>query len=107
LKPLVTNAGDASQVEKASKREKSRQRQFKKDMRVLLALPEARRYLWALMSDCKVFGSVMATDAFIQYNSGMQDVGHRILADITEASPDALLVMMKENQPQESEDETV
>lgn len=97
---VITNVADRDQVRAATRRQRAELRRQRKDMVKLLELPEARRYLWSLMADCKVFGSVWAPDEQIRYNSGQQDVGHRILADITEASPDALLLMMRENKPE-------
>ena len=93
---LVGNAADKEQVGKAGHKLKLRQQQDLSDMRAVLATREGRRVLWRLLETCKVFGSVWHPSALIHFNAGQQDVGHLILAKITEANDEALLLMMRE-----------
>lgn len=96
-RPLVTNASNPRQIEKAQKRAAYNEQQRKEDMQKILATAEGRRYLWSLLGRCRVNESVMETSAKIYYNSGQQDIGHSILADIVTARPEAYIQMMEDN----------
>lgn len=67
------------------------------DIRALLKLPEGRRFFWRLLGHTRVNASIWDGSARIHYNSGRQDVGHFILAEICTAREEAYLQMMKEN----------
>lgn len=96
-KVLVKNAADREQVREAKQKEVSQRERELNDLRSILNTKEGRRYLWRMMGHCRTFSSVWHASAQIHYNSGMQDVGHYIMAEITEASPEAFFLMMKEN----------
>lgn len=94
---LVANAADPEQVKQATKKELRHRAQELEDLRAMLTLPAGRRYLWELLTRCKVYESVFTiTPERIYYNAGQQDIGHAVLADIAEAQPEALLQMMQE-----------
>ena len=96
-KVLVKNAADPGQVKEAKQKElRGREREVN-DVRSILNTREGRRFMWKMLGHCRVFESIWHGSAQIHYNAGMQDVGHFILAEITEASPEAYLLMMKEN----------
>ena len=68
-------------------------------IRLLMASATGRRFLWLQLSELHVFYNPFATNALqTAFNCGELNVGQRLLAKITEADPDAFLVMMKENQ---------
>lgn len=94
---FVKNAADPAQVADGKKKESLSRRDELDDIRFILSTKNGRRVLWRLLTHCNVFGSVWHPSALIHHNSGRQDVGHFIMAEITEASPDAFLTMMKEN----------
>lgn len=96
-KVSVKNAADEGQVRKAAERAKSMREKELNDIAALLQTDYGRRFIWRLLGHCKVFGSVWESSAKIHYNSGVQDVGHFLLAEVTEADPDSLIKMMKEN----------
>lgn len=97
-KPVVTNAASGKQLREAKKRIRARKIYAKQDMLDILRIPAARRYLWKLLGDCGIHSSTFSQDTgLMAYKSGMQDIGHRILADVTGASPEAFLLMMREN----------
>jgi len=101
----VRNAADKKQVGTAAKREKLRREQELADLRALLELPEARRFLWRLMGHCKTFGSVFnELQHFTAYNAGRQDVGHFVMSEIVEADQAKLLTMMTESAASEKTD---
>lgn len=95
---LVQNAADAKQVKEARDQERYTKKEERDDLLFLLNSMSGRRYLWKLLEHCRVFASVFEPNSKIAYNSGMQDVGHYILAEIIEARPEAYLLMMKEAQ---------
>lgn len=95
--PLVKNAADRQQVEKARKTERFARKNEIDDMKFLLAIPQFRRFVWRLLKFCSVFSSIWRPSAEIHHLSGKQDTGHWIMGEVTEADPDAFLLMMKES----------
>lgn len=94
---LVGNAADEAQVADAKRRETIARTRELEDLRAILDTPAGRRFAWRLLEHCRAFASVRgATDAHTNYNAGRQDVGHFVLAEITEARPAALLQMMQD-----------
>lgn len=95
-KTLVKNAADEGQVKSASQKVKMKRDEELRDLRVVLSTIEGRRFVWKLLSHCKVFESVWHPSALIHHNSGKQDVGHFVMAEVVEANEKALLQMMQE-----------
>lgn len=96
-KALVKNAADPKQVKEAKQKELRGRERDLNDLALVMSTREGRRFLWRLLSHCKTFGSVWHGSAMIHYNSGMQDVGHYIMADINDVNPELFLMMIKEN----------
>jgi hypothetical protein len=96
MKPLVKNAADEAQVKEAEgKVRRGRDRELE-DLRVILSTPHGRRFMWRLMGHCRVHGSIWEPSAKIHYNSGQQDIGHFLQAEIVEAGEQFYFQMMKE-----------
>lgn len=94
---LVGNAASEKQVKSAKDKEKIRRDNELEDIRSVLAIPGGRRFLWWLMKECKVFGTIWVQNAQIHYNSGKQDVGHMIMKEIIDADENAFVELMREN----------
>lgn len=92
----VKNAADAGQVKHAGRKDRDRRQREMDDLRAVLATPFGRRFVWRLLSHCKVFESIWHPSALIHANAGRQDVGHYLMAEIVEANEDMLLMMMTE-----------
>lgn len=95
-KVIVRNAADEEQVKEAGKRDRMRREAEIRDLKVVLSTKEGRRFMWRLLSHCKVFGSIWEPSAKIHYSSGMQDVGHFVMAEVIDAQEEAFVLMMKE-----------
>ena len=68
------------------------------DIRAVLSTNAGRRFVWKLLERCKAFGSIYDSDSkFMAYLSGQQDLGHYIMAEITETDENLLFKLMKEN----------
>lgn len=102
-RPLVRNAGDPRQVRRAGKTEHLRRQDELNDLRAVLATAEGRRLLWRVLGHCGCFGSVWHPSALIHYNSGRQDVGHWLQAEINAASRSQFFRMIQEHWPDEEE----
>lgn len=102
--PLVKNAADPKQVKEAKKSEKFKRRDELDDIRFLLQFKQFRRFIWRVLQFCNVFSSIWRPSAEIHHLSGKQDTGHFVMGEVTEASPDAFLMMMKESKEGELED---
>lgn len=66
------------------------------DLRFILSHAQGRRIFYRLLEHCRVFNSVWEASAKIHYNSGRQDVGHFIQAEIVEADQNAYFKMLTE-----------
>lgn len=97
-KAYVKNASDPEQVREAEKKVKFDRKQELDDIKFLLSSIQGRRFIWRLLTHCRVFESIWHPSALIHHNSGMQDVGHFIQAEIVAAEPEAYVKMMMENQ---------
>lgn len=95
-KALVGNAADEKQVKEATEKAELIREQELNDLRWVCSHPQGRRFLWRLLSKCKVFGTIWDNSAKIHYNSGQQDIGHFIMAELAEADEEILFQMMKE-----------
>lgn len=96
-RPAVQNAADRGQVRHAERKDRDRRERELRDLNAVLATPEGRRVMWRLLGHCRVFESIWHPSALIHANSGKQDVGHFIMAEIAAADQEALFLMMKES----------
>jgi hypothetical protein len=102
--PLVRNAADSSQVRDARKKVRQSAKREREQLRAVLATEAGRAVLWRVVDHCHAFSTALgATDAITNFNVGRQDVGHFLIAQITEASPDAFLTMMRAHLPEPAE----
>jgi hypothetical protein len=61
--------------------------------------PVGREYFWDLLASCHLYSTSFGTNALIMaFREGERNVGIRIAADLTEASPDLYLDMCKEGE---------
>jgi hypothetical protein len=95
--PLVTNAADRGQLERARRSEKSRERQEVEDFKEMASSTIGRRFLWQLLGRCGTFKSVWHPSAQIHYLAGQQDIGHYYLSLFMTEAPEHFLTMLKEN----------
>ena len=102
MKPLVKNAADPKQVERAGHKQRYNRKMELEDVRDILETPAGRRTFWRYLTECRVFGSVFNNSGSMTYfNEGRRDVGLKIMADITEANDEAYLLMMREAKDRE------
>ena len=100
---LVRNAADRKQVDRASKLEKQHRENELADLRAVLELPAGRRLLWRLLGKYKWGQSTFDLEATqMAFNTGMQNAGNYLMAEITEADAGKLLTMMQESQAREN-----
>lgn len=101
-KAFVKNAADPKQVRDGKQKEQLKRDQELNDLRLVLATPAGKRLMWRILAECKTFGSVWHSSAMIHYNSGKQDVGHWLMAEIGSADPDQLYGLLKSSYQGES-----
>lgn len=66
------------------------------DLTAVMATAAGRRLMWRLLGHCGTFESIFETSSRIYYNSGRQDVGHFLLAEITTADVNQFIQMQHE-----------
>lgn len=109
----MKNAADRRQVKKAEKEIRLNDRDAEDDIVWVLSTRQGRRFLWKMLEKANVFRNAMTGNSQTFFNLGAQSIGQDLLREITEASPEAYIQMMKENKPEgfamneieESEDE--
>jgi hypothetical protein len=74
-----------------------KEKERKRDLQEVLSTIEGRRFLWGQLGKCKVYESIWESSAKIHYNAGKQDLGHELMREILDASPEAYLQMQKES----------
>jgi hypothetical protein len=94
---VVKNAADAEQIKNAGKKLSVKRENELSDLKKILSLPEGRRLIWRLLGFCKVFESIWHPSALIHANAGRQDVGHFIMAEVSDADQEAFFTMIREN----------
>lgn len=74
------------------------------DLSKILCEDWGRRYMWRLLSFCRVMDRSMDRDALVMaFREGQRDIGMRILKDIYEAKPVAYETMRLEHVKAEEE----
>lgn len=90
----VLDQFQAKAQEKLGKNERLKQL---RDMRVLLMKPEGRRMFYRLLARTHCFSTVFDADpAMLAHNSGWQDAGFFLSAELQEASLEHYFLMLKE-----------
>jgi hypothetical protein len=98
-KPLVQNAADEQQVKEAKKKEKFTRESELADLKTVLETAAGQRLLWRVLEKCGTFESTYSDIPHrMAYHAGRQDVGHFVLAEITQARGTALMEMMQRAQ---------
>ncbi len=92
----MQNASDEGEAKSAGSKVKLNRDTELNDLRFILQSKEGRRFLWKLLSKCRVFSSIWEPSAKIHYNAGSQDLGHFIQAEIVTASQERYFEMMTE-----------
>ena len=101
---LVRNAADKKQIEKAGKQQRLERQRELDYVRAVVATPAGRAFMWNLLAYCRTFSSVFDPEATsMAFKTGRQDVGHFVMAEISEADPDKFLLMMQESQQREKQ----
>jgi hypothetical protein len=98
------NIGDEGQVRERNAQARLIREQEANDVRSLLNSEEGRRYLWRLLSRCRVYKSSFTGSSETFFLEGQRHVGLAILDDIMDAEPDAYLLMIKENRKGDDKD---
>jgi hypothetical protein len=93
----VKNVADQEQVKNAEYKMKRNRQVELEDLAFILQTEQGRRFLSRLLTHCSVFKSIWHPSAQIHHASGMQDVGHFLMAEIVEADEEAFLKIMTDS----------
>lgn len=95
---MVPNLADEEIVKKLEMKEKDVRKQELNDIRTVLSNASGRRFLWRVLNRCNSFSTIFSADlSTMSYNSGQQDLGHYLMAEVTEADENLLFKLMKDN----------
>lgn len=103
MKQEQKNAADEKQVKDTMTKEQKERELELADLRFILGTAQGRRFIWRILKHCRVFSSVFNhSGSMTYYNSGIQDVGHFIQAEVVEAKKESYFEMMRENAERKS-----
>lgn len=95
------DAGNREHVKQSKLHSKFRRKQELADLAFVLSSREGRRFMWRILTHCKVYQSIWEPSAKIHYNAGRQDVGHYLQSEILSADPQAYIKMINEEPERE------
>ena len=82
----------------ARQQDKEEHDSLMEDLSQILCTDGGRRYLWRLLSFCRVMDRSMDRDSHVMaFREGQRDIGMRLMRDIYEAEPNAYELMRKEH----------
>lgn len=88
---------DAGEIEVDERRKRDDRGKELDDLRAVMDLPQGRRLLWRYLGLAGVFKNPHAADSHqTSFFCGQQAIGQTLLADITTARDEALIMMMRE-----------
>lgn len=90
------NAGDAQQVDERKRQAKDIERRRIAGLKAIVDHPDARLWLWGLLSFCGIARSSFTGNSETFFREGQRNVGLRIQAELTEHHPDKYIDMLKE-----------
>lgn len=96
--PYVVNSSDETQVAQARKQQRFDGNQELRDLHEILQLKAGRRFLWKLISDCKVFKCDYQSNPNAMYfDEGKRFMGLHLITMVNTAAPEAYTLMAKES----------
>ncbi|TDY26295.1 hypothetical protein B0G81_6805 [Paraburkholderia sp. BL6665CI2N2] len=90
------NAGDANKVGERRSKAKQLDDRRRNGLRQIMATPDGRAWMWALLGDCGIFRSCFTGNSTTFFNEGKREIGLPIMADLTEHFTEQYLLMAKE-----------
>lgn len=102
---MARNIADEGQVKEATAKERRQREQELNDLRAVLETDSGRRFIWRYLGHAQVFQECFTgQDADTNFALGRRNIGLRLLADIDDAKPEALLQMLQESKQREDND---
>lgn len=91
------NAADPRQVRAMAQIEKRREQRWEDSLRAVMATPQGRAFIWALIRRAGVYESPFDTHGGIQsLKIGRGDVGREVMGEVLKFAPDEYLLMEAE-----------
>lgn len=96
---------DKAEQHACNEQERQRQEKLTQDLKNLLDDETFRRFLWYVLSLCKVMDKSMDVNPVIMaFREGQRDIGIHILQEVMTAAPEAYEVMRAEHTKQAEEE---
>jgi hypothetical protein len=93
---MAQNIADDTQVRNSEQRGKRLRERELDDIKRILETDFGRRFVWRYLGLAGVFQTSFTGNSTTFFNEGKRDIGLKLLADITEAKPEAYLQMTNE-----------
>ncbi len=101
---MAQNIADESQVKQATQKGKRLRDVELADIKRILDTDFGRRFVWRLLGLAGVFQTSFTGNSTTFFNEGKRDIGLKILADVSEAKPEAYIQMAQEAKQSEEND---
>ena len=76
---------------------KRREERDRKDLKKILAMPEGRRFIWKVLSECGIYRGTFRSDSNLSAHlEGKRDIGLFILNEILKRNLDSFYTMQNE-----------
>lgn len=101
---MAQNIADEIKVKESEQKGKRFRERELMDMKAILETDYGRRFVWRYMGLTGIFQTSFTGNSTTFFNEGKRDIGLKLLADVTEAKPDAYLLMASEARKREEDD---
>ncbi len=101
---MAQNIADESKVKEGTQKGKRLRETELNDIRRILEYDFGRRFVWRYLGLAGVFQTSFTGNSTTFFNEGRRDIGLKLLADVTEAKPDAYIQMTQEAKKSEEND---
>lgn len=94
---MTYDAGDPVQVRAARKMAKASEADQDNMILAIMGMPQGRKWVWEILTRCKVFQTTFDRNGLVMaFQTGEQNIGQSILADIMRVCPEQYLTMTQE-----------
>lgn len=98
------NAVDHVSIKKKQEQQRLAAKQYQEDFKKLVTVPEFRRFFWELLSRTGIYTtSFHQSGSVVYFNEGRREIGLRYMSEINDMAPEALLKMITDNKPQQTQ----
>lgn len=102
---MARDTANPKEVAALERLERRREKRWQTNLAAVMATPEGRGVMWALLARAGIFRSAFHSHGSVQsYNLGRQDFGHELMSELIKLGKDPYLAMEREGRDAEERD---